>query len=68
MKLRTYNRNSILAIIAISGFLIGSEVSSLSAFLATTNFHDYFGDLSKREQAILAASHSIGAVCMYFIV
>lgn len=64
MKFKTYNRRNILAIVAISGFMIGSEVSSLSAFLATSDFLEYYGSLAKRDQALLAASNSMGAVCM----
>lgn len=53
-----------MAIIGISGFLMGSEVASLSGFLATLDFHEYYGYLAKRDQALLAASNSIGAVGM----
>ncbi|WEJ94898.1 hypothetical protein PSN45_002400 [Yamadazyma tenuis] len=68
MKIRTYNINCILAIVAIYGFLIGSEVSSMSSFLSTANFHEFYGVPLKREQTLLAASSPIGAVvgCVIF--
>ncbi|CAH6723867.1 hypothetical protein CLIB1444_21S01178 [[Candida] jaroonii] len=62
MELKTYNKNLILGVVALSGIMIGSEISSMSAFIDTENFNDFFGVLSKREQTLLAASIPIGAV------
>lgn len=48
--------------LVISGFLIGTEISSLSPFLSTPAFDSYYGELGKREQALLSSASAIGAV------
>lgn len=57
-----------MAIIVLIGLVVGSEVSVLSPFLTTELFGDYYGILLQREQALLAASSPMGAVCMFLLV
>lgn len=64
--MKTYNRYVILAIIAISGFTIGTESASVNEWLTQEVFLNYYGEkLLKRELTMLAASNAIGAVCTY---
>ncbi|CAH2352970.1 hypothetical protein CLIB1423_08S04984 [[Candida] railenensis] len=59
---KTYKTYGITSIIALSGLLLGLEYSSLTAFLSSHQFIDYFGILSNWEQTMISSSNSIGAV------
>ncbi|CCE85987.1 Piso0_005629 [Millerozyma farinosa CBS 7064] len=62
MSSKTYNVYGITSIVAISGFMIGLESSSLTAFLTCPQFISYFGKLDKWDHGLIASSNSIGAV------
>lgn len=67
MSSKTYNVYGITSIVAISGFMIGLESSSLTAFLTSPQFISYFGKLDKWDHGLIASSNSIGAVGKYYL-
>jgi hypothetical protein len=62
MVSKTYNRKGITSIIGLTGFMLGLETSSLTAFLSAPQFISYFGPLSVLEHTMVASSNAIGAV------
>lgn len=58
----TYSLRKITAILAVAGYLMGCEVTTMSPFLTSQVFREYFGCSNSIHEGILVSSNALGAI------